>query len=333
MVVRLRRRSRPIHDTRLAEIVNECRESLGLTAPVDLRSSAEIGAAATCGIRWPTLLLAEDWQAWDAADLRAVVAHELAHIRRRDFTIGLLARFCLGISGYHPLAHWLAARLRFAQELAADQLAAAIAGGRDAYRRSLARMALRQDRMWLPGLAQSFGSNRNTFMGRLSMLQFTDDAKPLTRAARAALIGAVIAIGLSVSAVRGPAEPPAASAPATGLPAFELGYLPEKVSAFIAIRPSALLGRPDMKPVLDVASEALNSTFIALGLPANAISLEDIEQIVGPVEFKTMSEEERKKMPNDEGHSISMGINYVRMKCDFDWPALYACNAEMDVGR
>jgi beta-lactamase regulating signal transducer with metallopeptidase domain len=322
MIARLRRRSRPIFDSRLAEIVDECRQSLGLNGLVDLRSSSEIGAAATCGVRRPILLLADDWQHWDAVDLRAVVAHELAHIRRQDFTIGLLARFCLGVSGYHPLTHWLAARLRFAQELAADQLAAAIAGGRAVYRRSLARMALKEDRTWLPGLAQSFGSNRNTFMGRLSMLQFTDDARPLTRAARAALMGAVVAIGLSVSAVRGPAEPPAASAAAANRPAFELGYLPEKVDAFIAIRPAALLGRPDMKPVLDVVSAALNSTFTALGLPANAISLDDIEQIIGPVELKTLPEEQRKKMPNGEGHSISMGVVFVRMKVDFDWPAL-----------
>jgi beta-lactamase regulating signal transducer with metallopeptidase domain len=322
MIGRLRRRSRPILDARLAEIVDECRQALGLAGPVDLRSSAEIGAAATCGVYRPTLILAGDWQSWNESDLRAVVAHELAHIRRRDFAIGLFARFCLGISGYHPLAHWLAARLRFAQELAADQLAAAIAGGRAAYRRSLARMALKQDRCWLPGLAQSFGSNRNTLLGRLSMLQFTDDAKPLTRATRAALLGTIIAIGLSASAVRGPAEPPAASAPTENLPAFELGYLPENVNAFIAMRPSALLSRPDAKPLLDVLSSTLSSVFTSLGLPANAIAIEDIEQIVGPIDLRTHSAEERKKMPNNEGHSITTGINYIRMKNDFDWPAL-----------
>jgi beta-lactamase regulating signal transducer with metallopeptidase domain len=322
MIARLRHHSRPICDARLSEVADEIRQALGIGAPVDLRSSREIGSAATCGIRRATLLLADDWQSWDEPDLRAVVAHELAHIRRRDFAIGLLARFCLGISGYHPLAHWLAARLRFTQELAADQLAAAIAGGRAAYRRSLARMALRQDRAWLPGLAQSFGSNRNTFLGRLSMLQFTDDAKPLTRMARVALIGAVAAIGLSVSAVRGPAQSPAASVPAAAQPAFELGYLPEEVTAFLAVRPSALFGRPDMKPVLDIASAAMNSMFTTLGLPANAISLEDIEQVVGPVELKTLTEAERKKMPDGEGHSISMGITFIRMKVDFDWPAL-----------
>jgi hypothetical protein len=77
-----------------------------------------------------------------------------------------------------------------------------------------------------------------------------------------------------------------------------------------------------MKPVLDVASSALHSMFTALGLPADAILLKEIEQIVGPIELRSLSEDERKKMPGGERNTISMGISLVRMKSDYDWPVL-----------
>ena len=164
------------------------------------------------------------------------------------------------------------------------------------------------------------------------MLQFTDDAKPLTRAARAALMGAVVAIGLSVSAVRGPAEPPAASAPAVDRNRLRARLSAGKGQRVHRHSAAWLLGRPDMKPCLRLPPPRSVQCSRCVGLPANAISLDDIEQVVGPIELKTLPEEERKKMPNGEGHSISMGIVFIRMKVDFDWPALLAIDAEMDVG-
>ena len=49
-----------------------------------------------------------------------MLAHELAHICRGDFLTGLAGPVSLTLHFYNPLAHWLAARLRLEQELAAD---------------------------------------------------------------------------------------------------------------------------------------------------------------------------------------------------------------------
>ena len=38
--------------------------------------------------------------------------HELAHVRRGDFPGRLVARLCVIFHFYHPVAHWLSARLR-----------------------------------------------------------------------------------------------------------------------------------------------------------------------------------------------------------------------------
>ena len=54
-----------------------------------------------------------------------MLAHELAHVVRGDFLTGLIAQFSVALHFYHPLAHWLAKRLRLEQELAADAWGAA----------------------------------------------------------------------------------------------------------------------------------------------------------------------------------------------------------------
>jgi hypothetical protein len=219
---------------------------------------------------------------------------------------------------------WLLRHLRFAQELAADELAVVAAGCRSEYRHALARMALRADAAWLGGMAQPFGSNRNTVTRRLAMLVAKEGARgPLSRAARASVIGLMLAIGIAASAVRSTAEPPATEAPTPALPAFDLGYLHGGCQGFVAIRPGLLLSRPDMKPIHDSISKSLHALLHGIGVPADrTIPLNEIEQVIGPVELKTLTEAERKKHPSGERFSLSMGITFVRMSRDYDWAGL-----------
>ena len=95
---------------------------LNYPAPRTSRSaqSFELESPATLGWRHPLLLLPFDWRDWSRSELRAVLAHELAHVVRGDFLTGLIAQVSVAIHFYHPLAHWLARRMRLEQELAAD---------------------------------------------------------------------------------------------------------------------------------------------------------------------------------------------------------------------
>ena len=86
------------------------------------RNPKHAAVAVTRGI---TQLLSED-------ELRGVVAHELAHVKRRDYLAAVVAQTALAVHFYHPPLHWLAGRVRLEQELAADALAASVSGGRAA---------------------------------------------------------------------------------------------------------------------------------------------------------------------------------------------------------
>ena len=75
--------------------------------------------------------------------LEALIAHELAHIRRHDYLINLLQAVVEALLFYHPVVWWLSRRIRHERELIADDLAAEALGDR----RSLALALSELDRM------------------------------------------------------------------------------------------------------------------------------------------------------------------------------------------
>ncbi|HWS77329.1 MAG TPA: M56 family metallopeptidase [Thermomonas sp.] len=56
--------------------------------------------------------------------LEALIAHELAHIRRHDYLVNLLQGMVEALLFYHPVVWWLSHRIRIERELVADDLAA-----------------------------------------------------------------------------------------------------------------------------------------------------------------------------------------------------------------
>ena len=75
--------------------------------------------------------------------LDALLAHELAHIRRHDYLVNLLQAVVEALLFYHPVVWWLSRRIRHERELIADDLAAEALVDR----RSLALALSELDRM------------------------------------------------------------------------------------------------------------------------------------------------------------------------------------------
>ncbi len=136
------RRSRPIDDQAVHDLVNALTQKLTLARRVAIRESDLLNVAATSGWRRPMVLLPAPWRTWTPNELRAVLAHEFAHISQRHFPVWALAQLPLIAHYYHPLVHWLVRRLRLEQELAADEVAASLVGGRRQYATVLAGLAL-----------------------------------------------------------------------------------------------------------------------------------------------------------------------------------------------
>ncbi|MCE5303898.1 MAG: M56 family metallopeptidase [Planctomycetaceae bacterium] len=202
-----RRRSDPVQDPALLELVDVLCAELSCRRPIEVRQSADLATAATIGWRRPVLLLPSDWTTWTAEQRRAVLAHEIAHARSGDFLALLLGQLGLVLHFYHPLLHWLVSRLRLEQELAADAAAANLLGGRRDYLTAIAELALRQQDRPLSWPARSFLPTQTTFLRRIAMLRSSNQRFDRGRpAVRLAAVGAVLLCGLLVAGLRGPAE-------------------------------------------------------------------------------------------------------------------------------
>ncbi len=91
--------------------------------------SRECSCPITAGWWNPDVVLPSTWSEWPPAELAAVLAHERAHVRRRDPLVQSLAAVNRCVFWFHPLAWWLERRLVALAEEACD--AAAIASGHD----------------------------------------------------------------------------------------------------------------------------------------------------------------------------------------------------------
>lgn len=139
------RSSRPFTDDSLTAELDLLKQYYGLRGPVILRETTALTQAAVIGWRRPIILVSTNWRDWTAAELRLVLAHELAHIRQGDVRWRWLAEIVLTVHAYQPLLYWLHRRLVLEQELAADRAAAEACGGAAAYLKTLSTLALRCD--------------------------------------------------------------------------------------------------------------------------------------------------------------------------------------------
>ncbi len=97
-------------------------------------ASERIREAAVVGFWKPVVLLPASWLTELPPDvLEAVIAHELAHIRRFDVWVNLLQRILETLLFYHPMVWWLSNRIRQERELCCDELAVFATGNRGDY--------------------------------------------------------------------------------------------------------------------------------------------------------------------------------------------------------
>jgi len=114
-------RSRPANE-RLLEMLQECRCRIGIRRTVELRLSGNKLSPAVCGLFKPVILMpAVLSEKLSRDELKAVLIHELAHIRRGDGWVNLLQTMLQIVYFYNPLI-WLAnAMVRTVRELAVDE--------------------------------------------------------------------------------------------------------------------------------------------------------------------------------------------------------------------
>jgi len=102
---------------------NDLADRLGLKRPVLLLTSPEITVPQAWGPPGAMVILPESAKAWPPQRLAMVLAHEMAHCRRRDSLTHCLLQLIVAFQWFNPIVRYAFKRAELEQEMAADRLA------------------------------------------------------------------------------------------------------------------------------------------------------------------------------------------------------------------
>lgn len=131
----------------IGDRVTQLAGQLRVSRAVRVVQSMAVSVPAVVGWLRPVILLpASALTGLSVPQLDAILAHELAHVRRHDFAVNLLQSAAEILLFYHPACWWISRRVRAERELCCDDVAVSLCGDRVLYATALADLeALRAD--------------------------------------------------------------------------------------------------------------------------------------------------------------------------------------------
>jgi beta-lactamase regulating signal transducer with metallopeptidase domain len=160
----VRQKCRLLQDSTVNAMIEQLRRALRITRQIRVAVGEHINVPAVLGVVWPTVLLPASVLTGLPPDhLRAILAHELAHIRRYDYIVNLAQMVIEALLFFNPAVWWVSRQIRIEREAACDALATEVTGDGLEYARALAGIAAGL-RMPTPLLetAQSFADQPST---------------------------------------------------------------------------------------------------------------------------------------------------------------------------
>lgn len=136
-LARLRRGSRRLMPRPAA--VDDAALMVGQDA--DFRVSDRVTRPATFGLRHPVVLVPPGFADFSAAQQTAIAAHELLHVRRRDWVRALGDRLLLAVFWFHPVLWWLIEQIHLSVEQVIDREVVGLVGERRPYLEALLKLA------------------------------------------------------------------------------------------------------------------------------------------------------------------------------------------------
>jgi beta-lactamase regulating signal transducer with metallopeptidase domain len=202
-------RSEPVTDPRWIEMADRVRRSLGFRRPVRLLQNQSGHFLGTWGILVPRVLLPLNANQWSDDRAWMVLGHELAHIKRHDWVVQVLAEAARAIYWFNPV-FWLAyGRLRRESEHACDDAVIRMGAAGTQYAEELLELArtLRSETsMRSPILAMAQPSH----LERRLVALLDPALNRLAATPWSVIVVALVAIGLTLplAAVRAPEHTP-----------------------------------------------------------------------------------------------------------------------------
>lgn len=211
LVRRIVNRARPLDTSDWLDPLWEVSDRLALEEPPRLLRSEDAKMPFACGLFTPTIVLPAECDSWSLDRRRAVLLHELAHVRRHDLIGHTLGRLACAVYWFHPLVWTAAKQLRSESERACDDLALSCGARATDYAEHLLDIVTSVRGDATPSVALAM-ARRKEFEGRmLAILDPELRHSSPSRRQSATLIGSLALISIVVGA--------AAPAPRDAVPA------------------------------------------------------------------------------------------------------------------
>ncbi len=213
-------------------------EITGLSRTLGLRRRALLihttgKLVGTWGFLRPRILLPDCAKEWDNHRIQIVLAHELAHIKRLDWPIQMLAEIARTVYWFNPLFWILCSRLRSESEYASDDIVLGLGIDAKDYAAHLLDLALElksSKRVWSAVLAMANPPNLERRF--IAMLNSSLNHRSATRTMIAAVAILAFGITLPLAAMRAVSPSAIEPAPLLSPPKIEIAPLepPKKTS-------------------------------------------------------------------------------------------------------
>ena len=189
-----------------------------IAAPIPVRSTLQLSEPGVVGIFRPVLLLPQGIaEKLTPKQLRAVLAHELCHVRRRDNLTAAIHMLVQAAFWFHPFVWWIGARLLEERERACDENVLELGNESVTYAEGILKVCQLYVESRLPCVAGVSGANLKK---RIEVIMSHSVARPLTLAKRTLLAAAaaaafVLPVGIGLLGTPRAAAQDEADGPAT----------------------------------------------------------------------------------------------------------------------
>ena len=192
----------------LQQAFDALRRRLGVARAVRLMHSALVQVPTVIGWLRPVVLVpASCLTGLSTMQIEAVLAHELAHIRRHDYLVSVMQSVIETLLFYHPAVWWVSRQVRRERECCCDELAVAVGGDRLAYARALSVLAER--RSYSPEFA--LGANGGVLKMRIKRLLGCKEDSAVSQFAAFTVLALIVALAGSYGLMVARAESGAVS--------------------------------------------------------------------------------------------------------------------------
>lgn len=198
----LHRKNHEVIPEDLSRFVEKISKKLALSRPIKVLSSKYIDMPMTFGIFKPVILIPSALLFHMSPNqLEAIIAHELAHIKRNDYLVNLIQSILEMLFFFHPVFWWINHEVKKQREMACDEMAVALGTNPKDLAHGLANV-INHAKNHVPEMAMAAAKKTNPTLDRIKKIMGvkTSPTQPTTLTTITMIITLILGATLIVGA-------------------------------------------------------------------------------------------------------------------------------------